>query len=171
MTASSGTPAAAHRAASSVHACGRNSRKPRGIGTSLAASVSETSAWQFARLPSWPQYCRATPTERVPFFGSAVSSITNAASGQPVGLLGQYPPQRLIVPGRAGDEVLQLVVPRQAQAGRHRLQALALARAKQPAQVQRRPSPPLLVPERSKERLQPHIQIPHGPTHTRFSKI
>jgi hypothetical protein len=100
-----------------------------------------------------------------------VSSITNAASGQPVGLLGQYPPQRLIVPGRAGDEVLQLVVPRQAQAGRHRLQALALARAKQPAQVQRRPSPPLLVPERSKERLQPHIQIPHGPTHARFSKI
>jgi hypothetical protein len=62
-----------------------------------------------ARLPSWPQYCRATPTESVPFFGSAVSSITSAAFGpahHPVGLLGQHPPQRAVIPGRAGDEVL-----------------------------------------------------------------
>src|SRR3954469_18190984 len=58
-------------------------------------------------------------------------------------------------------------MPRQPQAGRHRLQALALARAKQPAEVERRPKPPLLVPERGKERLQPDIQILHGSNHAR----
>jgi hypothetical protein len=45
--------------------------------------VSETSAWQFARFPSWPQYCRATPTDSAPFFGSAVSSMTSTPSGPP----------------------------------------------------------------------------------------
>jgi chromosome partitioning protein len=34
-------------------------------------------------LPRAPAYCGATPTERVPFFGSAVSSITRIASGPP----------------------------------------------------------------------------------------
>src|ERR687883_595998 len=127
-TSASGTPAAAQRAGSPVHLSGRNRRSPTGTGTSRPASVSETSAWQLAFLPSWPQYCRSTPTESVPFFGSAVSSTTSAASGPP-------PPQRRVVPGRAGDEVLQLVVPRQPEAGRHGLQALALARAEQAAQV------------------------------------
>src|SRR3954469_12315937 len=61
-------------------------------------------------------------------------------------------------------------MPRQPQAGRHRLQALALARAKHPAEVERRPEPPLPVPERGKERLQPDIQILHGPTHARLLK-
>ncbi|CAA9300001.1 MAG: hypothetical protein AVDCRST_MAG40-290, partial [uncultured Gemmatimonadaceae bacterium] len=54
---------------------------------------------------------------------------------QPVRLARQRPPQRRVVPGRAGDEVLQLVVPGQTQAGRHGLQALALARAEQAPQV------------------------------------
>src|SRR3954470_2177970 len=48
---------------------------------------------------------------------------------------------------------------RQTQARRHRLQALALTRAQQAAQVQRCPEPPLLVPERREKRLQPAIQI------------
>jgi len=45
--------------------------------------VSETSDWQFVCLPSSPQYCGATPTERVPFFGIAVSSTTSTASPPP----------------------------------------------------------------------------------------
>jgi hypothetical protein len=49
----------------------------------LRASVSETSDWQFAVLPSAPQYWRATPTECTPFFGSAVSSMISTASGPP----------------------------------------------------------------------------------------
>ena len=81
---------------------------------------------------------------------------------QPVRALGQHPPQRAVVPGRAGDEVVQLVVPRQAEPGRHGLQALALARAHQAAQVKRRPGPALLVPERREEGRQPAIQIAPG---------
>ncbi len=42
--------------------------------------MRETSNWQLAFLPSAPQYWRATPTEGVPFFGRAVSSITRQAS-------------------------------------------------------------------------------------------
>jgi hypothetical protein len=54
-------------------------------------------AWQLARLPSWPQYWRLTPTERRPCFTSAVSSTTSTASGpahQPVGGLHQLVLQR-----------------------------------------------------------------------------
>jgi hypothetical protein len=35
-----------------------------------------TSVWQLAFLPSAEAYCEATPTECLPFFGTAVSSIT-----------------------------------------------------------------------------------------------
>lgn len=43
-------------------------------------------ALQVAFLPSWPQYCGATPSDSVPFLGSAVSSITSQAGGQPTSL-------------------------------------------------------------------------------------
>jgi hypothetical protein len=49
-----------------------------------------------------------------------------------VRLLDQEPAQRRVVPGGAGDEVLELVVASQPEPGRHRLQALALAGAEQP---------------------------------------
>jgi hypothetical protein len=52
-------------------------------GTSPQASVSDTRVWQFAVLPSAEAYCAATPTECVPFFGIAVSSITSTASLPP----------------------------------------------------------------------------------------
>jgi hypothetical protein len=45
--------------------------------------VSETRTWQLARLPKAPQYWRATPTECLPCFGRAVSSMTKTASGPP----------------------------------------------------------------------------------------
>src|SRR3954465_11790652 len=50
----------------------------------LAASVateSVTATRQLARLPRWPQYWRATPTESLPFFGSPVSSTIQARTG------------------------------------------------------------------------------------------
>jgi hypothetical protein len=50
----------------------------------LACSVateSVTAPWQLSRLPSWPQYCRATPTDSLPFFGSPVSSTSQARIG------------------------------------------------------------------------------------------
>ena len=40
--------------------------------------------WPF--LPSAEAYCQATPTECLPFFGTAVSSITNTASLPPTSL-------------------------------------------------------------------------------------
>ena len=45
--------------------------------------------------------------------------------------LDQEPPQGRVVPGRARDEVVELVVAAQAEPGRHGLQALALAGAEQ----------------------------------------
>src|SRR5258707_43039 len=52
-------------------------------GTSRRASVSDTNVWQLAVLPSVEAYCGATPTERSPFFGIAVSSMTSTASLPP----------------------------------------------------------------------------------------
>jgi hypothetical protein len=40
-----------------------------------AINAVETAIWQLAILPSAPQYCRCTPTERSPCFGNPVSSI------------------------------------------------------------------------------------------------
>jgi len=71
----------------------------------------------------------------------------------------QEPPQGGVVPGRAGDEVLELVVTPQAEPGRHGLQALALAGAEQAAQVDRRPAAPLRVPQRRQERPEPAVQL------------
>ena len=52
-------------------------------GTSPLANVAETSVWQLAVLPRVEAYCAATPTEWLPFFGSAVSSITKTALSPP----------------------------------------------------------------------------------------
>jgi hypothetical protein len=79
----SGTPVRWQASASATQPSGRNSRRPMHTGTSWRARVSETSAWQFARLPSWPQYCRCPPTDCLPCFTSAVSSITSTASAPP----------------------------------------------------------------------------------------
>lgn len=53
--------------------------------------------------------------------------LARRLAGRP--LVRPHGPGRAVVPGHAGDEVLQLVVARQLQPGRHRLQALALAGA------------------------------------------
>src|SRR3546814_6602835 len=71
------------RASSLVQLSGRNSRKPSMIGTSRDASVTDTSVWQFAFLPSADAYCGATPTDAVPFFGNAVSSMISHALSPP----------------------------------------------------------------------------------------
>jgi len=79
----SGTPARRRRPGSPAHVSGRNRRRPTQTGTSPRARVSETSAWQFARLPRSPQYWRCTPTESLPCFTRAVSSTTSTAPGPP----------------------------------------------------------------------------------------
>jgi hypothetical protein len=56
-----------------------------------------------------------------------------------VRLLDQEPAQRCVVPARAGNEVVELVVPAQPETGRHRLQALPLALSEQAPHIDRRP--------------------------------
>jgi hypothetical protein len=63
-----------------------HSRNPTATGTSPEASVTETSDWQFAVLRNDEAYCGATPTERSPFVGRQVSSITTKASSLPTSL-------------------------------------------------------------------------------------
>src|SRR5258708_29750396 len=85
---SAGTPARLKRARSLVQLSGRNRRRAIMTGTSSRASVSDTRVWQFEVLPSAEAYCGATPTECVPFLGSAVSSITSTASLPPTDING-----------------------------------------------------------------------------------
>ena len=160
--AASGTPAAAQRSGSSVQQVGRNSRSPTGTGTSPRASVSETSTWQFAVLPSSPQYCGATPTEAVPFLG--MPGVVDhqhgvRAADLPVGLLGEHAPQRRVIPGRAGDEVVQLVVPGQAEPLGHRLDALRPVRPQQAPHIQRRHFAPRAAAGHVEERLKPVVEV------------
>ena len=84
---------------------------------------------------------------------------TAAGEGQPVRLMRQHRPERRVMPGGACNEVLQLVVPQEPQPRRHRLQALALPRAKQPSQVERRPAPPRLAAHDFEEGDKPSVQI------------
>jgi hypothetical protein len=77
---------------------------------------------------------------------------------QRIRFLDQDPPQGRVVPGRAGDEVLQLIMATQPEAGRERLEALAAVGAKQAVQVQGRPAPPRLAAHQLKERRQPALQ-------------
>ena len=75
-----------------------------------------------------------------------------------VRLADQDPPQRRVIPGRAGDEVLQLVVAAEPEPGRQRLQALAAVRAEQAVQVQGRPPAPGHAAHHGEERRQPGVQ-------------
>ncbi|GGM26029.1 hypothetical protein GCM10010129_83100 [Streptomyces fumigatiscleroticus] len=43
------------------------------------AACPLTATWQSARLPSAPQYCRATPTEARPHLGNDTSSMTHTS--------------------------------------------------------------------------------------------
>lgn len=78
---------------------------------------------------------------------------------QPIRGAAQFRPKRAVIPRRAGNDVLQLVVARQPEAGGHRLQALAIPGAEQAAQVLRCPGPPRLAPHRSPERPQPRVEV------------
>src|ERR1019366_5562475 len=45
----------------------------------MVASDRLTATWQLSVLPKCPQYCRATPTERLPYLRKPVSSIRLSA--------------------------------------------------------------------------------------------
>jgi hypothetical protein len=58
---------------------GTNSRQSSGQEAVSVTAETDTPIWQFATLPSVPEYCRATPGEAVPSLGKPVSSTTHAS--------------------------------------------------------------------------------------------
>ena len=50
------------------------------VGEFQVATERLTATRQFSCLPTCPQYCRATPTECLPFFGKPVSSTIQATT-------------------------------------------------------------------------------------------
>jgi hypothetical protein len=77
---------------------------------------------------------------------------------EPVGGLRQLVLQGGRGPGRAPDEVMQLLDVIRRHAPGHRLDALALAGQEQALQVDRRPAPLRLAREPLQERLQPPLE-------------
>src|ERR1700734_2343659 len=68
--------------------------------------------------------------------------------------------QRRFVPDAARNEMMQLVVVARRQSRRHRLDALAVARANQACHVERKHPPARLVPQPRQERRKPPLEIP-----------
>jgi hypothetical protein len=99
---SSGTPALARRFGSLAHASGRYSRQATGRLAAWLAIDSVTATWQFSCFPSSPQYCRATPTECLPFLGKLVSSTIQASIGPPASIDGSTS-SRTLASTRASD--------------------------------------------------------------------
>jgi hypothetical protein len=72
-----------------------------------------TASWQLSRLRTWPQYCRATPTEWLPFFLRNAGIVDHpGGEGRTGGHLRQDVvadglEEELVVAGRYGDDGLQ----------------------------------------------------------------
>ena len=96
-----------------------------------------TPIWQFLRLPSAPQYIRATPGEVVPSLGKPVVDDQGVGVDEPRrSPPGQPSPDIGVIPGRGRHELLQLLMI-DPQPGRHRLHRVAVG--EQPAQVELAP--------------------------------
>src|SRR5438876_4152689 len=131
------------------------------IGTSPRASVSDTRVWQFAVLPSADAYCAATPTECAPFLAIAVSSITSTASLPPTSVSAwtSSSVSQALLPRPRRNEVVQLIAFAERKPPRHRLNALAIARADQRRYVERTHLAPRLVPQPIQKRLEPPSKL------------
>jgi hypothetical protein len=114
------------------------------------------------RLAHRAAVLRRHPDREVAFLGQA--GVVHhqhgiRAANLPVGLFGQHTPQRRVVPGRAADEMVQLVMPGQPEPLGHRLDALAPATAQQPADIQRRHCAAGLASGCVEERLEPGVKL------------
>jgi hypothetical protein len=81
------------------------------------------------------------------------------ATDLPVGLLGEHAPQRCVVPSRAGDEVVQLVVPGQSEPLRHRLDALWPVRPQQTTHIERRHFAPRAATRHGEKWREPLVEV------------
>ena len=111
--ASGGTPARSHRAGSSIQRFGRYSRASTGTCRRPSLNTPNTATWQLSTLPSRPDHCRATPTERLPCLAKLLSSMIRLLSDRPAEQCVRVPADlrddRLMLPGRVADEVLKLL--------------------------------------------------------------
>jgi hypothetical protein len=128
---------------------------------------------RFGNSPSCPKptHIEATPTECVPFFGNAVSSMTRKASApQLVRLDRKLTPQRSLVPDAIRHEMVQSVVIARRDTLGHRADALAIARPDQPRHIERTHPPPRLVADPLHERRQPPPELLPPPAMSRAPK-
>ncbi|CAO4177892.1 hypothetical protein AFFFEF_03084 [Methylorubrum extorquens] len=140
---------------------GRNSRKLICNGDLTAASVSETSVWQLAFLPSVVAYCVATATSLTLLRQRRVIDHEDRVwpTNQSAGLRDERLLQRSCVPDPFGDEVVQLVVREPPDPRRHELDALALAQPNQAGHVERVYRAPNQARRGRQERLEPNGQV------------
>ena len=73
--------AAGSASAASSQLSGQNSRQSAAHDARSFTRCTLTPIWQFAVLPSVPEYCRATHGDAVPSLGNPVSSTTSASTG------------------------------------------------------------------------------------------
>lgn len=133
-----------------VQLSGRNSRKATGTGTSARASVSDTSVWQLALLPSIEAYCGGDPDGMLSLLrqGCIIDhKECIACPDHPVRLMRQFQPERLIIPHAIGNEMMKAIVLTWSQEGGHRLNALAISGAKKAGDVKRAHGAALPAPE------------------------
>jgi hypothetical protein len=116
-------------------------------------------------LPSNPEYMRATPGEPTPSLGKP--GVVDDVGARVDKLLRppRHPPANLaVVPGRGGDELLQLLMVH-TQTGSHRLHRPALPIQQQPAQTQLALGP-LIRPGQPAQHLgREHLQPRPDPRH------
>jgi len=86
--APSDTPACSRRSGSYAQLSGKYRRQSTGRLAVFVFTDKLTATRQFSCLPTCPQYCRATPTECVPFFTNPVSSTTQAPRGNRASSIG-----------------------------------------------------------------------------------
>lgn len=82
-----------------------------------------------------------------------------AAADELIRLNHQFSLERPGIPGPGGDEVVQLIPCAERKPPRHRLNALAIARADQPRHIERAHLSPRLVPQPIQKRLQPTSKL------------
>jgi hypothetical protein len=133
MQYSIGTPARFSRDGLLVQLSGRNKRNASMTGTSPRASVSDTTVWQLAVLPSAEAYCAATlPNASLLRYRGVIDHQHGiAAPDKLIRLNQQLCFQRRCIPNPGGNEVMQLIVVSKHKLLRHRLNALAIARTDQ----------------------------------------
>ena len=153
-------PAAAHRAASSVHDVGRYRSNASGQVRPSAINALDTATWQLPTFPSAPQYLPLHARGLRALLGKA--RIVDREDARSEGHHGaQLRPDACGLPRRMRDEVLQrLVVARITQASVHRLHRLPLAVVEQPVDVLRRGLALRLAAEARAEPVEEQAQSP-----------